>query len=111
LFFARGDVWQLVAFALLLGASQGVITIVRGALPLALFGAYGMVLGLIATPVLFVNALSPAVCALLVDQFGWQSSLYALFACSIATWIAIEFMSRWYESAQARSRRGLVTEA
>ena len=112
LFFARGDVWQLVAFALLLGASQGVITIVRGAVPLALFGVegYGTVLGLIATPVLLVNALSPAVFAFLVDQFGWQASLYALFACSIATWIAIEFMSRWYESAQARSRRGLATE-
>ena len=47
LFLARGDLWLLVAFTLLLGASQGVITIVRGAVPLALFGAkgYGAVLG------------------------------------------------------------------
>ena len=61
LLFARGDLWQLVAFTLLLGASQGVITIVRGAVPLALFGAsgYGAVLGLIATPILLVNAFSP----------------------------------------------------
>jgi MFS family permease len=113
LFVARGDVWQLVAFALLLGASQGVITIVRGAVPLALFGVegYGAVLGLIATPVLLVNALSPAVFAFLVDQFGWQISLYALFACSIATSTAIEFMSRWYEDAQTRARNHLATEA
>jgi len=34
---------------------------------------------------------------LLVDQFGWHVSLYALFGCSAATWIAIEIMSRWYE--------------
>src|SRR5688572_22624768 len=65
LILARGSLMQLVVFALLLGASQGVITIVRGALPLALFGTkgYGAVLGLIATPILFVNALSPAVFA------------------------------------------------
>ena len=42
LLLARGDLWQLVAFTLLLGASQGVITIVRGAVPLALFGARAM---------------------------------------------------------------------
>ena len=42
LFLARGELWLLVAFTLLLGASQGVITIVRGAVPLALFGAKGL---------------------------------------------------------------------
>jgi MFS family permease len=113
LFLARGDLPQLVAFTLLLGASQGVITIVRGAVPLALFGAkgYGAVLGAIATPILLVNAFSPAVFALLVDRFGWQISLYALFGCATATWIAIELMSRWYEGAKARSRSRLVTGA
>jgi MFS family permease len=110
LFLARGDLWLLVAFTLLLGASQGVITIVRGAVPLALFGTsgYGAVLGLIATPILLVNAFSPAVFALLVDQFGWQASLYSMLGCSIATWVAIEFMSRWYESAQSRGRSRLA---
>jgi len=113
LFFARGEVWQLAAFTLLLGASQGVITIVRGAVPLALFGAqgYGTVLGLIATPILLVNAFSPTIFALLVDQFGWQISMYALFGCSVITWIAIEAMSRWYEGVQATARSGLTTDA
>jgi hypothetical protein len=60
---------------------------------------------------LLVNAFSPAVFALLVDQFGWQISLYALFGCSIATWVAIEMMSRWYEGAQARVRSRLVSGA
>ena len=48
--------WSL-AFTLLMGASQGVITIVRGAVPLVLFGArgYGAVLGILATPVLIVQ--------------------------------------------------------
>ena len=110
LFLARGDIWLLVAFTLLLGASQGVITIVRGAVPLALFGTkgYGEVLGLIATPILLVNAFSPAVFALMVDRFGWQVSLYALMGCSILTLVAIELMSRWYEGAQSRERDRLA---
>ena len=110
LFVARGEFWLLVAFTLVLGASQGVITIVRGAVPLALFGAkgYGAVLGLIATPILLVNAFSPAIFALMVDRFGWQISLYALLGCSIVTWIAAELMSRWYEAAQSRGRSRLA---
>jgi MFS family permease len=111
LFVARGEFWLLVAFTLVLGASQGVITIVRGAVPLALFGAkgYGAVLGLIATPILLVNAFSPAIFALMVDRFGWQISLYALMGCSIVTWIAVELMSRWYAAAQSRGRARLAT--
>jgi MFS family permease len=104
LMVAQGSLMLLVVFTLLLGASQGVVTIVRGALPLALFGnkGYGAVLGLIATPILFVNAFSPTVFAFIVDQIGWQSSVYALLASSLLTWIAIELMSRWYEGTRAR---------
>jgi MFS family permease len=103
LMLAGGEFWLLVTFTLLLGASQGVITIVRGAVPLALFGTegYGAVLGLIATPILLVNAFSPALFALIVDLVGWQNALYALLASSILTWFAIELMSRWYEGARA----------
>ena len=110
LFVARGQFWLLVAFTLVLGASQGVITIVRGAVPLALFGAkgYGAVLGLIAAPILLVNAFSPAIFALMVDRFGWQISLYALMGCSLVTWIAVELMSRWYATAQSRGRSQLA---
>jgi hypothetical protein len=102
LMLARGEFWLLVAFTLLLGASQGVITIVRGAVPLSLFGAagYGAVLGLIATPILLVNAFSPTLFALIVDLVGWQNSLYALLASSVLTWLAIELMARWYEGAR-----------
>ena len=58
LLFGAGQFEAVLAFTLLMGMSQGVITIVRGAVPLALFGTkgYGAVLGLIATPILFVNA-------------------------------------------------------
>src|SRR5262245_52538165 len=62
----------VVAFTLIMGASQGVITIVRGAVPLAMFGAkgYGAVLGAIAMPVLIVNAASPTVFAWITDHLG-----------------------------------------
>jgi MFS family permease len=103
LLVGAGSVPLVVAFTLLMGASQGVITIVRGAVPLALFGArgYGAVLGVIATPVLVVNAASPTAFAWIVDRWGWgvgRASL--LVSCSLA-WLAMEVMSRWYERGRA----------
>jgi MFS family permease len=93
----------VVAFTLLMGASQGVITIVRGAVPLALFGArgYGAVLGLIATPVLVVNAASPTLFAWIVDRWGWAAGRVSLLVGCSAAWLAMELMSRWYERQRA----------
>ena len=98
-----GSVPLVVAFTLLMGASQGVLTIVRGAVPLALFGAngYGAVLGVIATPVLVVNAASPTVFAWIVDHWGWTAGRVALLSACSAAWVAMELMSRWYERRQA----------
>jgi hypothetical protein len=94
-----GNLQAVIAFTLLMGASQGVITIVRGAVPLALFGAqgYGAVLGLLATPILVVNAASPTLFALVVDAWGWNTAEIVLLACAASSWLAMEAMSRWYE--------------
>src|SRR5262249_15494627 len=94
-----GHLAMVVAFTLIMGASQGVITIVRGAVPLALFGAtgYGAVLGIIATPILIVNAASPTVFAWIVDQWGWGTGRVVLLVSASASWLAMELMSRWYE--------------
>jgi MFS family permease len=88
-----------ITFTLLMGASQGVISIVRGAVPLALFGAkgYGSVLGVIATPVLIVNAAAPTVFTWIVDHWGWTVGRVSLLAGCSAAWLAMELMSRWYE--------------
>jgi MFS family permease len=93
----------VVAFTLIMGASQGVLTIVRGAVPLALFGAqgYGAVLGVIATPVLVVNAASPTVFAWIVDRWGWRTGRVSLLVGCAAAWLAMELMSRWYERQRA----------
>jgi MFS family permease len=98
-----GHLYMVVAFTLLMGASQGVITIVRGAVPLVMFGAqgYGAVLGAIAAPVLIVNAASPTAFAWIVDRWGWPTARLSLLASCSAAWIAMELMSRWYERRRA----------
>lgn len=97
LLVAQGEMVLLLVFTLLAGASQGVITIVRGALPLALFGTegYGAVLGLLATPILIVNAASPTAFALIVEHWGWTGAQAALIVTATASWIAVEFMAYW----------------
>ena len=109
LLFGTGSLPMVVAFTLIMGASQGVITIVRGAVPLALFGAkgYGAVLGAIATPVLVVNAASPTVFAWIVDRWGWGSARVVLLVSCSAGWLAMELMSRWYE----RQRKAVAGDA
>ena len=99
LLVSGGNLQAVIAFTLLMGASQGVITIVRGAVPLALFGAtgYGAVLGLLATPILIVNAASPTLFALIVDGWGWNVAEGVLLGAAAASWLAMEAMSRWYE--------------
>jgi MFS family permease len=94
-----GSLPMVVAFTLLMGASQGVITIVRGAVPLVMFGArgYGAVLGVIATPVLIVNAASPTAFAWIVDRWGWGTARISLLVGATVAWIAMELMSAWYE--------------
>jgi len=94
-----GSLPMIIAFTLLMGASQGVITIVRGAVPLALFGVkgYGAVLGVIATPVLVVSAASPTVFAWIVDHWGWGPARVSLLVGCTAGCLAMEVMSRWYE--------------
>jgi len=98
LLLSGGNLAVIVAFTLLMGASQGVLTIVRGAVPLALFGSsgYGAVLGVLATPVLIVNAASPTLFALIVERWGWTAGQAVLVAACAASWAGIELMSRWY---------------
>ena len=97
---AGGSFAVILAFTLLMGAAQGVITIVRGAVPLALFGAtgYGAVLGVLAAPILIVNAISPTAFAMIVDRWGWHASQIVLVAMAAASFLAMEWMSRWYRA-------------
>jgi hypothetical protein len=58
------------AFALMFGAANGLITITRGALPLALFGAegYGRLIGRISGPWLVMQSAAPLVMAFVAER-------------------------------------------
>ena len=63
-----GPLAAAIGFTLLYGMSNGIMTINRGTLPLALFGAegYALMLGWLALPVQIGQAIAPAVSAPLV---------------------------------------------
>lgn len=90
-------------FTVLFGAANGLITIVRGALPLALFGAkgYGEILGVLATPYLLINALSPVLFAVVVDWGGYRVGLLLLFGAALVSLLAMEYMTVWYRRQAA----------
>ncbi|MFN3862458.1 MAG: MFS transporter [Roseateles sp.] len=76
----------VAAFALLHGAGNGILTIAKGTLPLALFGpaGYGQRQGLLMLPARLGQALSPWLFGLLLDELGagalWCSAGLALSA-------------------------------
>jgi hypothetical protein len=74
------------AFALMFGGANGLVTITRGAVPLAMFGAtgYGRLMGRLAGPFLLVQAAAPLVMAFVVDRASDPAALAlaASFAAS-----------------------------
>jgi MFS family permease len=77
------------AFAVMFGAANGLITIARGAVPLALFGptGYGRLIGRIAGPSLVMQAMAPLVLAFVVERASDSAALgftaaFALIALS-----------------------------
>ena len=77
------------AFAIFHGAGNGILTIARGTLPLAIFGPqnYGYRLGIIGAPARMAQAIAPLAFGLLIDSVGSRIlivssalSLAALFA-------------------------------
>ncbi|MGA9454975.1 MAG: MFS transporter [Pseudolabrys sp.] len=80
------------AFALMFGGANGLITITRGAMPLALFGAsgYGRLMGRLAGPFLLVQAAAPFIMAFMIEH---TSDLGALtLAAGFATVALICFI-------------------
>ncbi len=65
------------AFALLFGGANGLVTITRGAVPLALFGAsgYGRLMGRLAGPFLLMQAAAPLVMAFVVERTSDPAAL------------------------------------
>jgi hypothetical protein len=68
--FAGFTVAAATTFALMFGGANGLITITRGALPLALFGplGYGRLIGRLAGPFQIMQAAAPLVMAFVVEK-------------------------------------------
>ena len=82
-----------VAFAVLYGGANGVLTIVRGVVPAELFGrdAFGALLGRLARPQAVATAVAPAALALLATQDETRTAAIAAMAvCAGLSWFAYQ---------------------
>lgn len=72
LLWADESVLGLTAFAALFGAGNGAMTVIRGALPVEMYGRdhYGAIAGALATPGLLARAVGPIFAALLWSALG-----------------------------------------
>lgn len=98
LMLAGGSAALAFGFIVLFGVANGLVTIIRGAVPLALFGpkGYGVVLGILATPYLVLAALSPTLFALVVERWGYAVSEAMLLAAGLGAYLAMEVLTVWY---------------
>ncbi len=98
LMLGGANFWTALAFTLLFGVANGLMTIVRGAVPLALFGpkGYGAVLGILATPYLLLAALSPTAFAFVVERWGYGAGEAIMLGAGLVSFLAMEVMALWY---------------
>jgi MFS family permease len=84
------------AFALLFGGANGLVTITRGAVPLALFGAsgYGRLMGRLAGPFLLVQAAAPLVMAFVIDRASDPAALALAAAFAAAALVCFILIRR-----------------
>lgn len=99
LVLAGASAWSFVAFAVLYGAGNGVMTIVRGTIPVELYGRehYGAVNGALAAPVLIAKAAGPLVAALaliVADDYDTVALWLASAAASSMLFFALALRRR-----------------
>jgi MFS family permease len=81
------------AFAIFFGLGNGILTIARGTLPLAIFGPlnYGYRLGIIGAPARMAQAAAPLVFGLLIDTMG-SRVLIVSSALSLSALVALSLL-------------------
>lgn len=84
-----------VLFAIFHGAGNGILTIARGTLPLAVFGPkdYGYRLGILGAPSRIAQALAPLAFSLLIDRLGSGVLLISSGLSGFAL-VALSFIAR-----------------
>ncbi len=85
------------------GAGNGIWSIARGTVPLALFGpsGYAVLMGRLATPILVVQAVAPSVGAVLMDEVGATGTLAVLSVLAILNVAGV--LALWLCSRAPRS--------
>jgi predicted MFS family arabinose efflux permease len=85
-----------IAFAFLYGVGNGLITIVRGTMPLVLFDhrTYGATVGRLLTPSFLLSAVAPLAYALVIEHLGNDAALIlsaiigaVVFAAALLLWL------------------------
>jgi MFS family permease len=95
-----------IPFVLLHGAGNGLLTIARGTLPLALFGpaGYGLRTGLLAAPARLLQGGAPLLFALVLDTLGPRAALLLSGSLTGLSLVAL-FVLTTRKSAEGRTRR------
>jgi len=90
------SVMAAAAFAVMFGMANGLITIARGAVPLALFGAagYGHLLGRIGAAFLVMQAIAPMVLAFVAERTADPVVLAVVAAFALVSFIGFVVMRR-----------------
>jgi hypothetical protein len=85
LILAGSTVPMAALFVVIFGAANGLLTILRGVLPLHLFGAdgYGRLMGRIAAPYLAMQASAPLVMALIVEHVSDAAAMGFAALCAL----------------------------
>jgi hypothetical protein len=83
-------------FAVMYGMANGLLTIARGTVPLALFGAagYGRLMGRIGGPYLVVQAVAPVVLTYVADRFSDAAGLAVVAGFAVVALICFLISSR-----------------
>src|SRR5690242_18244604 len=83
-------------FAVIFGAANGLVTIARGTLPLALFGAagYGRVVGRIAGPFLLIQSAAPLVVAYVIERASDALALALMAAFALTSFACFAILRR-----------------
>ena len=83
-------------FAILFGLANGLLTIARGTVPLALFGAsgYGRLIGRIARPALVMQAMGPLVLAFVAERLSDPAALALIAGFALAALLCLAAIRR-----------------
>ncbi|WP_342113418.1 MFS transporter [Pseudoduganella sp. OTU4001] len=106
LYALGASAWAVVLFCLIYGMTNGVLTILRGTLPQAVFGHahYGAIAGALAAPSLIAKAGAPLLLAFMLEGGAYQPLLGGLFLLSLASFALYLFAVRSQERGLWRSR-------